>query len=128
MIYAKSTPKFLAKLKDNTGTVLDPDAETVIQVRILIQNALDESVLTRQYYKGASPGATWDSTRTKRKLDDDSVPYLMFSLSAVETTAAKGNKNIIQMEIDVTDSDIPTTNKRTVIMKGEFPAIMPSAS
>ena len=127
MIYANSTPKFLISIKDASDVVIDPNDANVIQIRIIIQNATNDKVLTRQYFKGTSPGATWDATRTARKLDDDDVPYLLFSLSKTETLGATGNKNRIQIEVDVTDTDIPTTNKRTIIKKGDFPQILPSA-
>ena len=62
----------------------------------------------------------YDNVVTKRKVDDDSVPYLLFSLSKQETENAKGNSNQIQVEIDVVDQDIPTTNTRTVVEQGKF--------
>lgn len=118
MIYSGSTPKFLIRIKDSDGTVLDPDDSGVLQIRIIIFNSLTGETITKQYYKGALEN--YDKTRTKRKVDDDSVPYLLFSLSKQETENAKGNSNQIQVEIDVVDQDIPTTNTRTVVEQGKF--------
>lgn len=124
-IFAGSTPKFLMKLKTKDGIQLDPsDANVVVDVQVIIYNAITGIVITRMYLNTLPAGTdTWRKMLIKTMATGDK--RVQFYLTAAETTAAKGNTNVIQVKTTVVDTEI-TGNVRTIIKKGKFQEILAS--
>jgi len=123
-LYAGSTPKYLVRIRDEEGTQLDPsDVDQIVEVRIWIYNALDGTMVAKFYLNTEPSGTGWREATVKTVGVDDN--RVLFTLTAAETEAAPPNKNEIQIEITVPDTDFPDS-KRIIIKTGRFSDIRPS--
>jgi len=118
-IIAGSTPKFLVKIKDENGLVMDPeDGAAVIDVLIWIYNAISGTIIAK-FYLNALPAADDGWRQITRVTADDS---LVLTLTAEETLNAPGNQNEIKIAVTVPDTDF-ADSQRTEVNIGNFPEI-----
>lgn len=123
-VIAGATPKYLLRLKDELGNQLDPsDPLEVTEVKVFISNAITGVVIARFILNvGTLPEGY--SRLTVKNLGDTDNRVLMVLTSAM-TNAAKGNSNLIQVDLHVPDTEAPDG---TLIIKrtGKFHEIFPS--
>lgn len=123
-LYAGSTPKYLVRIRDEEGVQLDPsDVNQILEVRIWIYNALDGTVVAKFYLNTEPSGIGWRQAIVKTVGAGDK--RVQFTLTAAETEAAPPNKNEIQIEVTVPDTDFDD-DKRVIIKTGRFSDIRPS--
>ena len=124
-LYAGSTPKYLVRIRDEDGLQLDPsNVSQILEVRIWIYNALDGVVVAKFYLNDTpTPSEGWREASVKEISPTDK--RVLFTLTAAETEAAPPNKNEIQIEITVPDTDFDD-DKRVIIKTGRFSDIRPS--
>lgn len=119
-IYQGSTPKYLAKIKNDLGIQLDPsNVLEVIEVRVWISNALDGTSVAKFIYPTTTPPAGWRAATVKTLTTSPLDRRVMFTLTAAETRAAQGNQNDIQVETTFYDEEMPD-NKRIEIGSTRF--------
>ena len=123
-ILAGSTPKYLVRIRDENGVQLDPEnVAQVIEVRIWIYNKISGTIVAKFYLNTApNPATGWRQAVIKGTLPDKRV---MFTLTAEETVSAPANKNEIQIEITVPDTDYES-GQRVIIKTGSFSDIKPA--
>ena len=122
-IYAGSTPKFLIKVKDEAGIILNPtDTNQVTGVQVFIFNAITGAVFAKFYY-GTEPSPLIGWTLMVHKDISSTDIRLQLILSAAQTQAAEGNANKIQVNVSVPDADAPA-GTRVIIKTGKFSEIL----
>lgn len=122
-VYAGSSPKYLIRLRNQSGIQLDPsNLLQVTEVKVIIFNAINGAVIAR-FYLRTSPGEGWTQMVTK-DLGDGDVRVLMV-LTPAMTLAAKGNSNMIQVEFHVPDTDVPG-GSNIILRQGKFHEILPA--
>lgn len=126
VVYAGSTPKYLIKVKDENGTVLDPrdSAGVVLGVSVYIFNAITGVVFAKFYYGAVVPGAT---LMTAKDLGGGDV-RLQLIMTPAQTLAAEGNSNKIQINVTIVDNDVPDTHSRVIIKTGKFSEVVKAKS
>jgi hypothetical protein len=127
VVYAGSTPKYLIKVKDENGLILDPrDVAMVLAVNVFIYNAIS-GVIFAKFYWGTAPNPItgWTLMLTKDLGAGD--VRLQLILSASQTQTAEGNSNKIQINVTVPDTDAPGGN-RVIIKTGKFSDIVKAKS
>ena len=126
-ILAGSTPKYLLRIRDESGNQLDPsNPAQVTEVKVFIYNALTGTYIAR-YCLTTSPLPAGYTLLSTKDLGDGDVRVLMVLTSAM-TTAAAGNSNEIQVNVEIPDADVPTTGTRVLIRKGKFHEILKAKS
>jgi hypothetical protein len=121
-VYSGSTPKYLLRLKNETGVQLDPsNLAQVTEVKVFINNAINGNSIAKFILNEVSL-PTGYSRLTIKDLGDDDVRVLMVLTSAM-TNAAEGNSNEIQVNIHIPDPDI-TGGTRIIIRRGRFHEIL----
>ncbi len=124
-LYQGETPKYLCRIKNSSGTQLDPsNVAQVIEVRIIIYNAISGASVAKFIYP-TFPPAGW---RAATLHTDGTDKRVMFILSAAETMAAHGNQNEIQTQTIYPDTENPPSNQRIEIKKGRFVEIKSAQS
>jgi ABC-type Zn uptake system ZnuABC Zn-binding protein ZnuA len=109
-------------VRDENGVQLDPsDANQISELKIWIYNTLDGTIVAKFYLNTLPSGDGWRQAVIKSIGAGDI--RVLFSLTAVETEAAHANRNEIEIEITIPDTDIPPDNKRIIIQTGRFPDI-----
>jgi hypothetical protein len=126
-IKAGSTPKYLVRIKDETGIQLDPEnLAEVIEVKIWIYNSITGTDVAKFYLNTLpSPSTGWRKAYVKQITPTDK--RILFTLTADETNAAKANKNDIQIEVVIPDTDFESGNQ-VIIQSGRFVDIKSSKS
>ena len=127
-LYQGSTPKYLTRIRDENGAQLDPENSAhILEVRIWIYNSISGVEIAKFYLNTPPvPSTGWRQATVKDvTLTDKRV---MFFLTAAETNLAPPNKNEIQIEVTVPDTDCPPDNERIIKKKGRFPDIAPAKS
>lgn len=110
-IFAGSTPKFLLKIKNESGTQLDPSditggPGTVAEVKIFIYNAISGALIGKWYLRTLpDQSGGWSQLSTKLVAEGDCRVLLV--LTSAQTLAAEGNSNIIQADTHINDTDVP---------------------
>lgn len=124
-LYAGSTPKYLTRIRDENGVQLDPEnIAQIIEVRIWIFNSISGTVVAKFYLNTSpTPADGWRQAEVKEISPTDK--RVLFTLTAAETTAAPANKNEIQIEITIPDTDFDD-GKRIIIKAGRFSDIKPA--
>lgn len=134
LIYSGSTPKFLIKIKDEQGIILDPRSNAnplqISGVQVFIYNAITGVVFAKFYY-GTAPNPTtgWTLMTVTTNMGTVLAPdyRLKLFLSSAQTLAAEGNSNKIQINTSVVDADI-TGGTRVIIKTGNFSEIIKAKS
>jgi hypothetical protein len=126
-LYQGSSPKYLARIRDEQGVQLDPsDVNQVLEVRIWIYNSITGADIAKFYLNTApDPVGSWRAASVKEVTTGDK--RVLLPITVAETLAAFGNKNEIQAEVTVPDEDFDD-NKRVIISKGIFPEIKAAKS
>lgn len=124
-LYAGSTPKYLTRIRDENGVQLDPEnIAQILEVRIWIFNSISGTVVAKFYLNTApTPADGWRQATVKEISPTDK--RVLFTLTPAETSAAPANKNEIQIEITIPDTDFDD-GKRVIIKTGRFSDIKPA--
>ena len=124
-LYAGSSPKYLTRIRDENGVQLDPEnIAQILEVRIWIFNSISGTVVAKFYLNTApTPADGWRQATVKDVTPTDK--RVLFTLTPAETNAAPANKNEIQIEITIPDTDFDD-GKRVIIKTGRFSDIKPA--
>lgn len=123
LVYAGSTPKYLIKVKDENGLVLDPrNAGNVLGVQVLIYNAITGVVFAKFYYGTQPADLTGWTLMVAKDLGAGDV-RLQLILTSAQTVAGEGVSNKMQVNLTVPDADGPG-GSRVIIKTGKFSDIV----
>lgn len=124
-LYAGSTPKYLTRIRDEAGVQLDPEnVAQILEVRIWLFNSISGTIIAKFYLNTLpTPADGWRQAEVKEISPTDK--RILFFLTAAETLAAPANKNDIQIEVTVPDTDFDN-GKRIIIKTGRFSDIKPA--
>jgi len=123
-VFAGSTPKYLLRIRNEAGTQLDPsNLAQVTEVKVFIYNAITGAYVARFILNASTLPAGFTVLSTK-DLGDGDIRVLMV-LTAVMTTAAEGNRNEIQVNVEMPDAEVPSGTK-VLILKGKFHEVLPA--
>lgn len=123
-IYAGSTPKYFLKIKDSSGTQLDPEnAAQVLDVIIFIYNASTGDIIAKFYLNTLPEGSDWTMMTVKTITAGDK--RVQFYLTSEQTEQAAGANTVIQVNLHFADTDAPD-NTKINIKRAKFHEIKPA--
>ena len=121
-VFAGSTPKYLIRLRNEAGTQLNPsDLTQVTEVKVFLYNALTGAYVARFILNASTLPAGY--TKLTTKVLDTSDTRVLMVLTAAMTLAAEGNRNLIQVNVEMPDAEVPSGTK-IVILSGKFHEIL----